>query len=362
MRYKTIYIPEGNDFAYCVVLEGVDVSRVSDVHAFVNNKPIKDNEVPCTLEDGYVRIPFSENMPTGFYNVWVEFKDLDQDVAYNIREAFAIVSWSNVMANWTKFAPNGEYYANVGGYLEPTGQGIPDAPVDGKQYARQNAAWTEVEQGGLTPEQDELLRSTNNATLQHTPEIADIKNAVRSTIYKTEYVTNSGKRLYIEPFKYGGRVCLRPQTGYVTNDFWVLQNDNPTPQIGNSVRHWSQTHWEGTEQIIYTEQVYWGFDKTITLASQIDASVRAEGRKLYTIDGNKCYKTDTKYQGHTFYTYDGVEGYIDINDYGELAPQLSVAKWAGTHTENEYPVTEVTTEYDTAISLLREILAILKNL
>lgn len=225
MRYKTIYIPEGNDFAYCVVLEGVDVSRVSDVRAFVNNKPIKDNEVPCTLEDGYVRIPFSENMPTGFYNVWVEFKDLDQDVAYNIREAFAIVSWSNVMANWTKFAPNGEYFANVGGYLEPTGQGIPDAPVDGKQYARQNAAWTEVV--GLTPEQDEILRSTNNATLQHTQSLADIKNSVDDRVYK-KLATIGTYHLFQLDEKIDGRYAFGPDDG---SYYWIMK-DTSEPEVG----------------------------------------------------------------------------------------------------------------------------------
>ena len=53
---------------------------------------------------------------------------------------------------------DGQKYARQNGNWTPVTEGITDSPSDGKQYARQNGAWVEVEPS--------KVKTTNNTTMQ----------------------------------------------------------------------------------------------------------------------------------------------------------------------------------------------------
>lgn len=225
-QVETIYIPVGNDFAYCLVLDNLQPETITDLRAYVSTDGSKGNPYPAYIQDGEIRLDFA-NTPQGYYNVWVEFVTNGAKVAVNLRNAFVITEWSNVRANFQNYFAGSEYRVNVGAYLQPVNMGITDAPKDGKQYARKDGDWSEVEQGGLTPEQDELLRSTNNATLQHTQSLADIKNSVDDRVYK-KLATIGTYHLFQLDEKIDGRYAFAPTDG---SYYWIMK-DTGEPEVG----------------------------------------------------------------------------------------------------------------------------------
>lgn len=63
-----------------------------------------------------------------------------------------------------------------------TGGGIPDAPADGKQYARQNKKWAEVKSGGYEPPADGIPKKDLASDVQHSLEKADSSIQTDKTI------------------------------------------------------------------------------------------------------------------------------------------------------------------------------------
>lgn len=112
-KFPTIFIPEQNDFIYCLTVPGIEPDTVTDIEVFASLEPARTSKLGYIYSGNQIKIPF-RNLKQGEYNLWVTFISAGQRVSYNYKSAFKIVAWNNRFVNWEEYKQGSELAVDAG--------------------------------------------------------------------------------------------------------------------------------------------------------------------------------------------------------------------------------------------------------